>query len=218
MTTTKSLFGLSVIVAVVLFAFVGVVHADTLYRQLDIGDRGSDVASLQTFLAADITLYPQGLVTGYFGNLTSAAVSRFQCRNGIVCSGSVATTGYGRVGPRTLVALNAQMSGGVSIASAPIITFVGVSTGNSGATVNWYTNEAARGVVYYSTSPLMTTEHLNSVDVSGLSAMTDTNFRSTQSVAITGLAANTTYYYMVYTTDQDGNVSVTWPSTFRTTN
>lgn len=218
MTTTKSFLGLSVVFAVVLFALAGVVHADTLYRQLDIGDRGSDVTSLQSWLATDVTLYPQGLVTGYFGNLSSAAVSRFQCRNNIMCSGSAATTGYGRVGPLTLSALNVQMSGGTSGGSAPIITFVGASTGNSGATVNWYTNEGARGVVYYSTSPLSVSEQLNSVGVSGVTAMTDTNFRSSQSVALSGLSANTTYHFLIYTTDQDGNVSVTWPSSFRTTN
>lgn len=210
MTTTKSFLGLSVIFAVVLFALVGVANADTLYRQLDIGDRGSDVTSLQMWLANDASLYPQGLVTGFFGNFTSAAVSRFQVRNGI--------SPAGRVGPQTLPVLNAQMSGGTSGGSAPVITLVGVSTGSNSATANWYTNENARGVVYYSTSPLVATEHLNSVDVSGFTAMTDTNFRSSQSVALSGLSANTTYYFLIYTTDQDGNVSVTWPSTFHTTN
>ena len=39
--------------------------ADALYRQLSIGMSGSDVSSLQTFLATDSTIYPQGLVTGH---------------------------------------------------------------------------------------------------------------------------------------------------------
>lgn len=37
-----------------------------------------EVKKLQTFLAQDAAVYPQGLVTGYFGPLTTAAVKRFQ--------------------------------------------------------------------------------------------------------------------------------------------
>ncbi|HEY4505646.1 MAG TPA: peptidoglycan-binding protein [Candidatus Paceibacterota bacterium] len=185
--------------------------AATLYRQLELGMSGSDVRDLQTFLAQDVTIYPQGLVTGYFGFLTKAAVSNFQVRNGIA--------NVGRVGPITLVAINAQMLGGVTTgASAPMITGLNVAVSSNGATVNWNTNEFSKGVVYYSTSPLVTYERTNSVDVSGSTAMTDTNFKSSQSVSISGLSANTTYYYMVYTTDQGGNVSVSWPSTFHTNN
>jgi hypothetical protein len=52
----------------------------------------------------------------------------------------------------------------------------------------------------------------------GYSAMTDTVFRTYQSVTLPNLAANTVYYYMIYTTDQAGNVSVSWPTTLVTTN
>lgn len=201
-------------VAVMALAFMSlplITHADALNRQLDIGSTGSDVTALQTFLAQDNTLYPQGLVTGYFGNLTSAAVSNFQARNGIA--------NVGRVGPITLAALNVQMSNGMaSSLSAPYISSVFVSVSQNNANVSWNTNEMAKGVVYYSTSPLTTYENNNAVNVSGNTAMTDTNFKSSQNVSIQGLSANTTYYYLVYTTDQQGNVSVTWPSTFQTTN
>jgi len=37
-------------------------------------------------------------------------------------------------------------------------------------------------------------------------------------VSLQNLQPNTTYFYLIYTTDQKGNVSVTWPSTFQTTN
>src|SRR3989338_7152445 len=87
---------------VVLFSAAVIAPAATLNRQLQVGMSGSDVSALQTFLAADVTLYPQGLVTGYFGNLTKAAVSNFQSRNGI--------SPVGRVGPVTLAVLNAQMA------------------------------------------------------------------------------------------------------------
>ena len=189
-------------------------HAATLSRQLDIGATGSDVTALQTFLAADPTLYPQGLVTGYFGVLTSAAVSNFQTRNGI--------DAVGRVGPITLAALNTAMAGGVVTPAptgdvyAPIISSVNLTIGTSSALVSWNTNELARGVVYYSTTPITTSENGGPVVVSGLTAFTDMTFPSTQKVSLSGLQSNTNYYYLIYSTDQVGNVSVTWPSTFHT--
>lgn len=199
------LAGLSFVIA------PAMVSADTLTRQLELGMKGTDVSALQSFLAGDATLYPQGLVTGYFGFLTKAAVSNFQVRNGI--------SAVGRVGPQTLPVLNLQMANGMtSTAVAPLITSVSVSVSKNYANISWNTNEFARGVVYYSTSPLVTYERTNSVDVSGMSTMTDTDFHSSQNVSLQNLQTNTVYYYMVYTTDQSGNVSVTWPSTFQTTN
>lgn len=206
--------GLLAIIAIVVI-IPSTTQAAVLYRELGVGSTGSDVSSLQTFLAQDVTLYPQGLVTGYFGFLTKSAVSNFQSRNGIPA--------VGRVGPMTLPVINSQMSGGMgnngnNPGPSSIIYNLGVNTYRNNVTVNWNTNDLAKGVVYYSTSPLVTAEHVNSVDVSGNTAMTDSNLRTSQSVSISNLDANTTYYYMVYTTNQAGNVSVTWPSTFRTTN
>ena len=187
-------------------------HADTLYRQLDIGASGSDVTALQTYLAQDATIYPEGLVTGYFGLLTSAAVARFQTRNEI--------EPVGRVGPKTLVALNARMGGSIGTTgdvNAPIIFGITINQGTTSATVAWGTNELARGIVYYGTNPLLMTEVANNVVVSGSAASTDGSFRTSQSVMISALQRNTTYFYVVHATDAFGNVNVTWPSTFRTT-
>jgi peptidoglycan hydrolase-like protein with peptidoglycan-binding domain len=185
--------------------------ADALYRQLELGVSGADVTALQTFLASDSTLYPQGIISGYFGSLTKSAVMRFQTRNGI--------SPVGRVGPITLAALNLQMAGGVSNnGTAPIISAVNVNANRNSAVVTWNTVDASRGVVYYSTTPLTTYERTNSVDVSGITAMTDNNLRNSQNVSLQNLQQNTTYYYLVYTTNAAGNVSVTWPSTFHTSN
>jgi peptidoglycan hydrolase-like protein with peptidoglycan-binding domain len=187
-------------------------YADTLTRQLEIGMRGTDVSSLQTFLANDRTLYPQGLVTGYFGYLTKSAVSNFQSRNGIAA--------VGRVGPATLPVINLQMGGSVvaTVGSAPYISRIATNTNRTYATVSWDTNELATGTVYYSTIPLTTYENENSVTVSGNTANTDANLRTNQNVSLQNLNPNTLYYYLIYTTDQTGNVSVTWPATFVTTN
>lgn len=208
MKNTFALTALSVLlITAPLFA-----SADTLTRELSLGMRGSDVSALQTFLASDTTIYPQGLVTGYYGFLTKAAVSNFQSRNGI--------SSVGRVGPATLPVLNLQIAQGMASYStaAPTISSISTSAGTSAATVSWNTNEAAKGMVYYSTSPLMQTEHANSVDVSGYSASSDSNYHTSQQVSLPNLQANTTYYYLIYTTDQQGNVSVTWPTTFTTAN
>ncbi len=206
------LLGAGLIVTAMFFmSMPAISYADTLNRQLQLGMSGTDVSALQTFLAKDATLYPQGLVTGYFGFLTKSAVSNFQSRNGL--------DAVGRVGPLTLPVLNVQMANGMaSSASAPYISSVFVNANRNSAAVSWNTNEYANGVVYYSTSPLSTYERANSVDVSGNTAMTDTGFRTSQNVSISGLQANTVYYYLIYTTDQSGNVSVTWPSTFQTAN
>lgn len=202
------------VIAAAVFVVPMVTFADSINRQLDLGMTGSDVSMLQSFLATDVSLYPEGLVTGYYGSLTAAAVARFQTRNDLAS--------VGRVGPLTLPVLNAQMSvglvGNTSASKAPAIANVTVTRSVHSAIVGWTTDEAAQGIVYYSTSPLTMTENGKAVAVNGLSAMSNTNFNFGQSVSLPNLAANTTYYYLVYTLDQSGNVSITWPSSFVTTN
>lgn len=53
------------------------------------GSRSTGVTTLQTLLALDPTLYPEGFVTGYFGPMTAKAVKKFQARYGIAQVGSV---------------------------------------------------------------------------------------------------------------------------------
>jgi peptidoglycan hydrolase-like protein with peptidoglycan-binding domain len=189
-----------------------------LSRQLDVGANGSDVSELQTFLALDPTIYPQGLVTGYFGPLTASAVSKFQTRNGI--------DAVGRVGPITLAALNTQMTGGISTGqdvSAPLILSVGATATNSGAAIIWTTNDLAQGKVYYDTAPIRLNNTFDETGinfvlptVSGTLAQNDTLARTSHAVNITGLMPNTTYYYLAEVMDSSNNVSITPPASFRT--
>ncbi|MEK7067030.1 MAG: carboxypeptidase regulatory-like domain-containing protein [Patescibacteria group bacterium] len=51
--------------------------------RLSSGMKNEEVRLLQTFLAKDKEIYPQGLVTGMFGKLTRAAVQKFQKKHGI---------------------------------------------------------------------------------------------------------------------------------------
>lgn len=201
-----------IVVTVLVSGISASVFAATLERELEVGATGTDVSALQTFLAQDSTIYPQGLVTGYFGFLTKAAVSNFQSRNDIPT--------VGRVGPLTLRILNSQMSGPIvgSSGVAPTISNASISTGRNSVNLNWNTNEYASGVVYYSENPLILREQFNSVDVSGNFSTANAGSGTSLNAVISGLSSDTRYYYMVYVTDQTGNVSVMWPSTFQTTN
>lgn len=219
---TKSFFVETSIKAVALTLLVlpALSSADTLTRYLQLGAKGADVTTLQSFLAGDNTIYPQGKVTGYFGSLTKSAVSNYQVRNNIPTPNGL---GAGRVGPSTMASINAQMNaGGVNTGAnidAAIISAVSVATTTNNAYVSWNTNELAKGVIYYSTYPLsLTNETENAIDISGSIATNDNSLRTSQNINLQGLQANTTYYYAIYTTDVAGNVSMTWPTSFKTSN
>ena len=72
-----------------------------LYPGVSDASTGGEVTKLQKMLANDPNIYPEGLVTGYYGLLTEKAVQRWQTKQGVVSSGNPATTGYGVVGPQT---------------------------------------------------------------------------------------------------------------------
>lgn len=188
--------------ALALLISIPITASADIKSTLKLGSRGSEVASLQTFLGVG--------VDGVFGPITKAAIIRYQSSNGL--------TPDGIVGLLTRSVLNSQMNMGASFERAPTISGVYISPGRNSAVINWTTDELAKGIVYYSSTPLSTYEHENSVDVSGSTAMSDMNARTSQSVSITNLQPNTMYYYLIYVTDQSGLVSVTWPATFVTTN
>jgi peptidoglycan hydrolase-like protein with peptidoglycan-binding domain len=73
----------------------------TLYRGITDVSTNGEVTRLQKMLAEDATVYPEALVTGYYGSLTEKAVQRLQAKQGIVSFGDALETGYGLVGPQT---------------------------------------------------------------------------------------------------------------------
>lgn len=126
-------------------------------RVLKSGDSGADVSRLQQFLALDLSVYPEALVTGYYGSLTEAAVKRFQCKNKIVCDGTPGSTGYGVTGPRTAAILALQCpdsGGGGTGGTAPVSGFIkvtptsGVSPLNVSVETTVNTARACQGNVY----------------------------------------------------------------------
>jgi len=192
--------------------------AEMLYRQLEVGSRGADVSSLQTFLSEDPAVYPSGLVTGYFGSLTRSGVVRFQAKNGI--------SQVGRVGPQTLAAINAQMggvsNGSASIQAAPAFTgLTPVSVNGLTGTVSVSTNVPTRAVLYYSTSPIAASENISAnpvtVNVTGTAVQANSNLQTSHTISTqNNLMSGTTYYAMIVVTDLNGVVSVINVTPFRT--
>jgi Putative peptidoglycan binding domain len=77
-----------------------VAQTTKILRTLVRGMRGADVMAVQQKLIV-FSYLTSDSATGYFGSLTQAAVSKFQCDKGLVCSGTAASTGYGTVGKKT---------------------------------------------------------------------------------------------------------------------
>ena len=67
--------------------------AKLLRNQLRRGMSGDEVKDLQEFLADDSDVYPEGLITGFFGPMTENAVRKFQRKHGI--------DAVGEIGPKT---------------------------------------------------------------------------------------------------------------------
>lgn len=192
-------------------------------RSLDIGTSGSDVTELQTYLTTNPSMYPSGLITGYFGSLTQGGVQKFQTAQGIVSSGSPESTGYGRVGPQTMTRLNTLMgsSGGgiLSGEASPILSGLSVQAGQTSATFTFNTNVGTKGQAYYDVTPIRFDEATGPRQlpyVSGMASLDEGGLQTNHSITVQNLQRNTTYYYLVRGVDGVGRMSMIWPSTFRT--
>ncbi len=175
-------------------------------QNLSIGSTGAEVTELQTYLASDASIYPEGLVTGYYGELTKSAVARFQAKYGIDQVGSV--------GPVTRAKLNALIGTGGSGGqtggdiSAPVATQSNVSVSGTSATIRWSTNESARHRVMYGTVwPFL---------YASAPSASDTFIDATADVTLSGLSPNTRYYFTRESIDLSGNVMWTVGESFVT--
>ena len=183
-----------------------------LTKNLGYGSTGSDVSKLQTFLASNSDLYAAGLVTGYYGPLTQAAVRQYQLSYGIY--------GVGNVGPVTMASVNNTMARQYGIdVYGPTIYNVSAQPSQTSAQINWTITGYASGVVFYSTSPLSVTESVGNfsspIILGGLSVST-TYAANNKNVTLSNLLSDTKYYYIIRSTDASGNVSITQQLTFTT--
>lgn len=192
------------VTAFLLFAFIlpHQAYAAILSGTLSAGDSGSEVSALQTFLGNDSRIYPEGLVTGFYGPLTVAAVKRYQTQFGIAP--------VGNVGPITLASINGNSgTGGSDDVHAPFTTSVSASTGTNSAMITWTSNEPIFGSVMYATSwPF--------VYATAASASGQSGFNTSQTVNVNGLQSHTTYFYTLVSTDIAGNLSYTIGHSFIT--
>lgn len=90
-------------------------------KTLGKGEDNDEVRRLQELLKQFPDMYPEGLVTGYYGSFTEDAIKRFQMKYGIVDSGSAETTGFGLVGPKTREKLNELAGIGIVTPPAAIL-------------------------------------------------------------------------------------------------
>lgn len=80
-------------------------------NDLVLGQQNDDVRRLQELLAGDKYLYPEGLVTGFFGPATERAVKRFQAKYNLLQ--------VGRAGPMTRAKLQEVFAGKIELTPAP---------------------------------------------------------------------------------------------------
>lgn len=99
---------------------------------LFVGSRGDRVALLQQFLSdqtdALLQIYPEKIVSGYFGALTKSAVVRFQLKNHIVPA-----AGY--VGPKTRAVINSLLAG-VSVSGGSVSTSGTTAAGSAPTSIS----------------------------------------------------------------------------------
>lgn len=179
--------------------------------QMGVGSTGSGVSNLQGFLATNPSMYPEGLVTGYFGPLTSRAVSNFQVAYNL--------PSVGRVGPLTMDALNRVIGAGRGIdISGPQMSGLTVNRITTRtATINWNTNEVASAKVYFDTRPILAYEasqNFVAPTISSAFASVSASFSNFQSVTLQDLTPGVVYYYIAQSTDASGNVSVSTQGSF----
>lgn len=213
-----NIFGFSTVGVLVILLLVSFFTAQTvsaaITTQLSFGSKGSQVTELQQFLATNNSIYPQGIVSGYYGALTKLAVEQFQVNYGI--------SQVGRVGPITASKINDIMLSGFGLdINAPSVSNVNVQASRNSATVSWSTSESARGQLYYDTTMIQSNESAFRGDqayVSGVLAPNNSGVSYSQSITIQNLQPNTVYYYLIRAVDNSGNITLVLPRTFQTSN
>lgn len=178
-----------------------------LTRTLRPGLAGDDVKRLQEFLKKYPDVYPEGLVTGYYGPLTEQAVKRLQEKQGIVNTGSSETTGFGVVGPKTISKINELISTGAG-ASGVVPPGLSTAPGISGATPP----VTGSTVSQPQTTPIAPAQSVTTTSVSNTTSNTASN-SSTQAAT----TSNTTTTVSATATSSTPSISPTTGPAFTLT-
>ena len=196
-------------------------------KALRRGMTGEEVKELQQFLKKFPDIYPEGLVTGYFGSLTEAAVKKLQQKQGIEPAGNV--------GQKTLDKLNELVTEGAGASGiappgiltapgiqkklcatttpdtiAPVISdLIATSTTATTTQIKWTTNEKANSKVWYGlTTPVIT--------ATPTAIVSSSDFVLAHELTLTGLTATSTYYYVAVSADPSGNATTSAEKSFMT--
>lgn len=169
----------------------GEVDRAVFVSALKIGSKGAEVMALQSLLKGQNNIYPEGLITGYYGPATQRAILRLQKVNGL--------EQVGFVGPKTRALLNKIASEGgqnYSYLYPQIIELNATSTGPNHMYVFWSSNKPTTGELFYATqTPLASTTPW---------VYLETSRSLTHATNLNNLATGTTYYFQVKITDQFG--------------
>ncbi len=240
-----------------------------IITQLKRGARSDAVKNLQQILALDPEVYPEGMVTGYYGPLTAKAVRKFQEKNGL--------PQVGVVGPQTVEKLKKFIEDSqITVDTATTSTTEGTATetpklcaivppghfiapgwlkknngvkptlpscqtlpagiaaklgtvtppGNSDKTaptisVNSITNiTATSATLTITANEPVTVKVWNGTVNPTITTGTPqavTTAAATHSIPLSGLTADTNYYYVVEVSDIAGNKTTTAQTSFKTT-
>jgi peptidoglycan hydrolase-like protein with peptidoglycan-binding domain len=201
---TKKIIGSFIAFSFFVLPAISIAEEISFPRYLNIGMRGDDVKLLQTILAAEKTFYPEGLVTGYYGQLTYNAVKRFQTAYGV--------PSVGVVGPKTIAKIKEVVSSAsmnvksLNASSPAFIDVVKTPTANSVA-ISWKTDVPTTAKIWFGAPSPLNTE-LNPIKSIDLSVSRSANFN--------GLATSTEYYFVIYAEDAKGHGATSTEYAFTT--
>ncbi len=213
-----------------------------LIRNLKEGSEGDDVKTLQELLSTDKSIYPEGLITGYFGKATAKAVKKLQKK---LCIDQV-----GQVGPQTMRRINELLEEGAGesgehsnnaedskhvpkgLLTAPGILKKLCGTSTPATTTPDITAPTISDIkadhITQTTARIEweTNEKANGkvwygtanpvVTATPTLMVSSDSFVKDHSLTLTGLAANTTYYYVVVSADAAGNTTTSAQKSFTT--
>lgn len=170
------------------------------------GNQNSSVAeSIQVAISSTTDATPETVVLTETGANTGRFVGTIGLASGAAVSGDGILQAAHNDQITAFFAGTNQTAQATVDGMAPIIWNLNVSARQTSADVTWTTNEAATSQVIYGTSPA------NLSSSSSSSVLTTSHLRE-----LTGLVADTTYYFQVLTRDAVGNLTSSEVSSFQT--
>lgn len=124
------------------FANSNISSDEFIAKKLSIGIRDENIKILQSMLSKDGEIYPEGLITGFYGPVTVRAVQRFQRKYNIIVNDSTLASGFGLAGPRTRRKL-IEIYGSDATVKSPSST----SSASAASSQNYLTTEQKNGFV-----------------------------------------------------------------------